>query len=87
MLVPFQRFPAEEQVAFQRVCSSLGLNQPDFDLEAEIESLDPDAWRSQPHIVVVTHRPTARARICPGLPKRSWLEAFDEQVRKYRFLL
>lgn len=87
MLVAFQSFPAEEQAAFQRLCSNLGLNQPDFELEAEVASLDLAAWRSQPHIVVVTHRPTSRARICSGWPKRTWLDAFDDQVRKNRFLL
>jgi len=85
MLVTYENFPVEEQAAFRRACSKLGLNQPDFDLEAEVESLDLAGWRSRPHSVVVTHRPTARTRICTGWAKRSWLAAFDEQVRKYRF--
>lgn len=85
MLVTYDHFPLEEKAAFNRTCSNLGLNARDFDLEAEIECQDAVNWRSQAHVVVVIHKPTARARICTGYSRQSWIDAFDEQVRKYRF--
>ena len=85
MLVTYEHFPLEEKAAFSRICSSLGLNPRDFELEAEIERQNTANWHSQAHVVVVIHKPTARARVCAGYSKQSWIDAFDEQVRKFRF--
>jgi len=86
MRVAFDDFPIEEKAAFRAMCTKLGLVQTDFKLEADVETLDLSGWRSLPHLVKVTHTPTERSRLCSGWPKKSWIETFAEQVRKYRFL-
>ena len=86
MLVSYENFPIEEQAAFRRACAKLGIDQADFDLEAEVETAELAGWRSHPHLVIVTHRPSTRSRLCTGWSKRSWISAFDDQVRKFRFL-
>lgn len=86
MLVSYEDFPIEEKTAFSLACTKLGLQQPDFDLKAEVETKELAGWRSKPHVVFVTHRPTSRYSICTGWTERTWIVAFDEQVRKFRFL-
>lgn len=86
MHVAYRDFPIEEKAAFREICKKLGLVQTDFELEADVETLELAGWRTLPHLVKVTHTPTARSRLCSGWPKKSWIETFAEQVRKYQFL-
>lgn len=81
--VRYNDFPAEEKAAFRRVCGKLGLAEGDFELNAEVENLDLASWRARPHVVVVHHIPSSRTRVCAGWTKKSWLDVFEDFIRKH----